>query len=53
MRGQYAQGDQGGDNGIEVLQQKGPAFIVLAIITSFFPSSISYTTFGIHGSGDG
>jgi hypothetical protein len=49
MRGQYAQGNQGGDNGIEVSQQKGHAFILLAIITSFFPSSISYITSGIHG----
>ena len=49
MRGQYAQGNQGGDNGIEVSQQKGPTFILLAIITSFFPSSISYMTSGIHG----
>ena len=51
MRGQYAQGNQGGDNGIEVSQQKGHAFILLAIITSFFPSSISYMTSGIHGRG--
>ena len=49
MRGQYAQGLQGRDNSIEVFQQQGPVFVLLAIITSFFPSSISYMTSGVHG----
>ena len=49
MRGQYAQGLQGRDNSIEVFQQQGPFFVLLVIITSFFPSSISYMTSGIHG----
>ena len=49
MRGQYAQGLEGRDNSIEVFQQQGPVFVLLAIITSFFPSSISYMTSGIHG----
>jgi hypothetical protein len=49
MRGQHAQGVQGRDNSIEVFQQQGPVFVLLAIITSFFPSSISYMTSGIHG----
>ncbi len=49
MRGQYAQGLQGRDNSIEVFQQQGPVFVLLAIITSFFPSSILFMTSGIHG----
>ncbi len=49
MRGQYAQRLQGRDNSIEVFQQQGPVFVLLGIITSFFPSSISYMTSGIHG----
>jgi hypothetical protein len=32
-----------------VFQKKRPALILLAIITSFFPSSISHMTSGIHG----
>ena len=49
VRGQYAQGLQGRDNSIEGFQQQGPVFVLLVIITSFFPSSISYMTSGIHG----
>jgi hypothetical protein len=32
----------------EVFQQKGPAFVLLAVTFSLFPSSISYMTSGIH-----
>ena len=50
MRGQYAQGIQGGDNAGGGFPKKRPALILLAIITPFFPSSISHMTSGIHGS---
>jgi hypothetical protein len=49
MRGQYAQGIQGGDNAGGGFPKKRPALILLAIINYFFPSSISHMTSGIHG----